>query len=184
MCSRLQLDLSNHRLGPDGARALATGLGGDCSLTRLVLKNNNLGPGGAQHLSDALKINKSITELDISNGGGDAESGIEVDGACRIAEMLGLNHAMTSIDVRHNNIKDSGALQLSAAVLGSTKLEAFNEIPIKAMRIGSLTTLDLRGKVIGIEGGMVVAGLIPLMDSLRSVWATCIRALSALSAWL
>ena len=66
----------------------------------------------------------------------------------------------------------NGALrsaQLTAAVLGNTTIEVFNEIPVKEMRADSLTELDLKSKGIGVEGGMVVAGLLPIMGSVMSV---------------
>jgi uncharacterized protein YjaG (DUF416 family) len=80
--------------------------------------------------------------------------------------MLGVNSALTRVDVRGNNIVGDGAVQLAAAVLGNLNIEMFNEIPIKEMRANSLTELDLKGKGIGVEGGMVVAGLIPVMGAL------------------
>ena len=43
----------------------------------------------------------------------------------------------------------------------------FNEILIKEMRANSITELDLKEKRLGVEGGMVVAGLLPVMGSLR-----------------
>ncbi len=60
-------------------------------------------------------------------------------------------------------------MQLAAAVLGNLKIEIFNEIPIKEMRANSLTELDLNGKYVGVEGGMVIAGLIPVMGGLTSL---------------
>ena len=77
--------------------------------------------------------------------------------------------SVTNVDVRYNSIAGDSALQLSAAVLGNTKIEVFNRIPIKEMRANSFTELDLRGKNIGVVGGMVVAGLSPVMTSLTSV---------------
>jgi Ran GTPase-activating protein (RanGAP) involved in mRNA processing and transport len=62
-----------------------------------------------------------------------------------------------------------GAAQLAAAVLDNLKIEIFNEIPIKEMRANSLTELDLNGKRVGVEGGMVVAGLIPVMGGLTKL---------------
>jgi hypothetical protein len=47
----------------------------------------------------------------------------------------------------------------------------FNEIPLKEMRADSFTELDLEGKDVGVEGGMVVAGLIPVMGALTQVLA-------------
>ena len=79
---------------------------------------------------------------------------------------------LTSLNVRYNSITGDGASQLSAAVLANTKIEVFNEIPIKEMRSGSLTTLDLTHKGIGIEGSLVVAGLMPAMGELTTVWTS------------
>ncbi len=65
-----------------------------------------------------------------------------------------------------------GAAQLSAAVLSNLKIEMFNEIPIKKMRANSLTELDLKGtwgKDVGVEGVMVVAGLLPVMGALTKL---------------
>ena len=46
---------------------------------------------------------------------------------------MAANGALTSLDVRSNNIAGDGAVQLSAAVLGNLKVEMFNRIPIKEM---------------------------------------------------
>ena len=87
-----------------------------------------------------------------------------------LARALGFhtNASLTSLDVRFNNISGDGA-SLSSAVLGNTKIEVFNEVPIKEMRADSFTELNLKGKDIGVEGSMVVAGLLPVMASLTEV---------------
>jgi hypothetical protein len=87
------------------------------------------------------------------------------EGAAALAPAL-TNGALTGIDVHNNNIAGDGAVQLSAAVLGNLKIEEFNKIPIKEMRADSFTELDLKGKGVGVEGGMVIAGLIPVMGAL------------------
>ena len=46
----------------------------------------------------------------------------------------------------------------------------FNEIPIKEMRADTFTELDLMAKYVGVEGVMVVAGLIPVMGALTEMW--------------
>jgi hypothetical protein len=91
------------------------------------------------------------------------------EGAAALAPALAANGALTCVDVRHNNIAGDGAAQLAAAVLGTLKIEMFNEIPIKEMRADTFTELDLKGKGVGVEGGMVVAGLIPVMGGLTSL---------------
>ena len=93
-------------------------------------------------------------------------------GGVLLAGMVKINASVTCLDVRGNNISGDGASQLSAAVLGNPKMEKFNEIPIKDMRSNSLTELNLRGKGVGVVGGMVVAGLLPVMPSVTSVRAS------------
>ena len=83
-----------------------------------------------------------------------------------MADALRANSGLTSLDVRNNKIVGDGASQLSTAVLGNHKIERFNGIPIKEMRTDSLTELDLSGRAFGIEGAMVVAGLLPAMASM------------------
>jgi len=90
-------------------------------------------------------------------------------GGKAIAECIRGSRSLTSIDVRHNSIAGDGASQLSAAVLANLKIEKFNEIPIKEMRADSITELNLNREFIGIVGGMVVAGLMPVMGSLTTI---------------
>ena len=80
-----------------------------------------------------------------------------------MADALRVNASVTRLDLRGNGISGEGASQLSAAVLGNTKIEVFSEIPVKEMRADSFTELNLFGKQIGVVGGMVVAGLVPVM---------------------
>ena len=103
------------------------------------------------------------TQLNLSGNNMGAE------GAKPLADALRVCPSLTHVDVRSNNIAGDGASQLSAAVLSNAKIEVFNEIPVKEMRTDSFTELDLFNKGIGVEGGMVVAGLIPVMGSLTEV---------------
>ena len=91
------------------------------------------------------------------------------EGPKAISDALSVNGSVTCVDVRDNGIEGEGASQLSAVVLANTKIEVFNEIPIKEMRADSLTELNLKGKGIGVAGGMVIAGLLPVMGSITSV---------------
>ena len=98
-----------------------------------------------------------------------SDNSLGAEGAATLAPALAANGGLTRVDVRSNNIAGDGAEQLSAAVLGNLKIEMFNEIPIKEMRANSITELDLKGKGVGVEGVMVVAGLIPVMGGLTSL---------------
>ena len=86
-----------------------------------------------------------------------------------VAEMASVMGALERLDVRNNKIAADGAAQLSAAVLGNLKIEMFNKIPIKEMRANSFTELDLKEKLVGVEGGIVIAGLIPFMGALTKL---------------
>ena len=129
------------------------------------LGGNKLKDEGTKIVCNALKESKvsKLTELLLDN------NGITVAGAESVAAYLAVTASLTSLDVRYNDITGNGASQLSAAVLGSLKIETFNEIPIKEMRADSFTELDLKDKGSGVVGGMVVAGLLPVMASLTNL---------------
>ena len=129
------------------------------------LGSNSLKDEGTIAVCNALKDSKvsKLKELVLSR------NLIKVSGAESVAAYLAVTASVTCVDVRGNNIAGDGASELSAAVLANTKIEVFNEIPIKEMRADALTELDLKGKGIGVEGGMVVAGLVPVMGSLTSL---------------
>ena len=95
-----------------------------------------------------------------------------------LAEAIAVNGSVTCVDVRYNDIDGDVASQLSAAVLANTKIEVFNEIPIKEMRADSIRELDLKGKSIGVVGGMVVACLVPVMSSITQVIAFIMTSLT------
>ena len=145
-----------------------------CSRLLHSLSHNHLGAKGAAALAPALAANGGLTSLDLSSNqlcGLDhhGRGTYTAEGITAIADALRVNGGLTSIDVRRNNIAGDGAVQLAAAVLGNLKIEIFNGIPIKEMRANSLTKLDLYSKYFGVEGGMVVAGLIPVMGALTSL---------------
>ena len=89
-------------------------------------------------------------------------------GGNAVAALVAVTGALTRVDVRRNNIAGDGAAQLAAAVLGNLKIEMFNEIPIKEMRADSFTELNLE-KYVGVEGGVVMAGLMPVMGGLTKL---------------
>ena len=133
-----------------------------------------LGPEGAMLLASFLPVMGGLTSLNLSFNqlcGLDSRGGgtYTAEGITAIADAMRINGALTRVDVRNNNIAGDGAEQLSAAVRGNLNIEMFNEIPIKEMRANSFTELDLNGKGVGVEGGMVVAGLIPVIGVLTSI---------------
>ena len=58
-------DLSANRLGPDGAKALASSISESTTLKKLDLSENHLGSDGAQAIAAAVAKNVSLTNVDM-----------------------------------------------------------------------------------------------------------------------
>ena len=140
----------------------------------LDLSGKKLGVASTIVIASLISVNGSLTSLNL---GGNQLCGLDqygdgtytAKGITAIADALCVNGSLTSLDIHCNNIVGDGAAKLSAAVLGNLKIEMFNELPIKEMRADSFTELDLKWKFCGVEGAMVVAGLIPVMGVLTKM---------------
>jgi hypothetical protein len=129
------------------------------------LSSDCLKDEGVSAVCEAIQSNKE-TKLASLNF---ADNNIGPVGANAVAAMVAVTGSLTRLDVRDNKIAGDGASQLSAAVLGNLKIEKFNGIPIKEMRADSITELDLKEEGVGVEGGMVVARIVPVMVGLTSL---------------
>eukprot|EP00900_Chrysochromulina_parva_P003387 jgi/Chrpa1/13049/Chrysochromulina_OHIO_Genome00024578-RA len=151
----------------EGITAIAEALRVNVWLTALDLSNNRLEDEGIRAVCKAIQSNKEtkLASLNFEN------NRIGPVGANAVAAMVAVTGALTCVDVSTQgyNIAGDDTAQLAAAILGNLKIEMFNEIPIKEMRANSLTELDLNRKRVGVEGGMVVAGLIPVMGGLTAL---------------
>jgi len=91
------LDMRSTGLGSECIRLLCEPLKSHRELKNLYLKDNHIGRVGAIYIAEMLKINQSISVLDL----GDNTIG---DGAEALAHALSFNVALTSLDLRRNNI--------------------------------------------------------------------------------
>jgi len=161
------LDLTGSELSPESLVDIARAL--PPTLSKLVLSRCNVARRGKDvqgiaQLAQALRSPEcQLKELDLDG------NHLMGELIALISSALEFNGSVTCVDVRKNNIAGDGASELSAAVLANTKIEVFNEIPIKEMRADSLTELDLQRKGIGVESSMVVAGLLPAMGSMTKI---------------
>ena len=146
------------------------------SLTSVDVNRNNITGDGAQQLATAaldkpslksfcgipLKELRadSLSELNLK------DKGVGVPGALVIAHFLRVSRSLTAVDTRRNEIKGEGAEQLAAAVLGSSSMVTFGDVPIQELRADALTTLDLSSKWLGSTEALVLAGLLPVSRSL------------------
>jgi Ran GTPase-activating protein (RanGAP) involved in mRNA processing and transport len=76
---------------------------------------------------------------------------------------------LTSLSVANNIIEGEAAQQLATAALGSSSLEVLSGVPIKKLRTGKLTKLDLQGKGLGATEGIVLAELMQLSPVLENL---------------
>ena len=90
--SLTKIDVSWNIFGPEGAKVFADALRVNGGLTKMSLAHTDL-EEGTKAICEALKQNKTLKELDLSgykNIGGEA-------GAKHVADMLGVNNALTNI---------------------------------------------------------------------------------------
>jgi len=167
--SLTSLSMHSTKIGAVGGVAIADALRVNASLTSCNVLKNNLDVPAAKALVEAVK------DKDVSLCGIRPDSskmslvGLKPPDAILLASDLskaGVSASLTKVDVRSNSISGEGASQLAAAVLANTRIEKFNDIPIKEMRADSLTKLELSQQQIDVVGGLVVAGLLPVMASL------------------
>jgi hypothetical protein len=158
---------------PVGPKAIADALLVNGALTMLSLAQNMLGEEGTKAICEALEQNKKLKELDISGAEYEGNIGGSA-GAKHVAKMLGVNGALTSVDVGWNDITGDAAQELATVVLSKPTLEDFCNIPIKKLRADSLSELDLSGclcpsKGVGVPGALVLANLLPVTGALTSI---------------
>ena len=188
--SLTSLSLYGNQIGAEGGVAIAKALSVNSSLTSPNLFLNGIGTEGGMAIVEALKFNNSLTSIDIGNNNITKEAmqalvrvfkekqmtcinlvgcNLGADGAKEVAEYVRVSSSLTSLDVCRNNITGVSARELALVVLGKQSLETFCYIPLKELRVGNLTTLDLSHRGIGVPGALVMAELLRTVDSLTTL---------------
>ena len=140
------------------------------ALRTLDLSENKIGPEGASALGEALKVNTVVTTLILwGNKIGGEGNKIGGEGAKAIAEALKVNAVLTSLDVGHNNFTEQAVLGIVRVARQQDKitnlgLRGCNIGPIGAKEIADyikftavVTTLNLGCNSIGDEGAIAIA---------------------------
>ena len=160
--SLTHIDLSSTKLRSEGAKHITDGISASASLTSINLNGNYIGVEGAKYIAEGISVSVSLRSIYLTRN----ELGDE--GAKHIAKGIPDNASLTCLDVRSNGILGESAVQLSTSVLSHTKIQTFNAIPVKDLRSNSVE-LNLKYMQIGIDGAMVIAGLMPVSVSLTKV---------------
>ena len=87
------------------------------ALTSVNLLENDIGDEGTAALSEALKSNNTLETLELQCV---QSYQIGVAGAQSLADMLQVNRALKSVDLRYNSIPDEATQQLRAAAAGKS----------------------------------------------------------------
>ena len=127
------------------------------------LRDNSIGDG-ASVIAKALGVNATLKSLNLSYN-----MNIGDEGWIAIAKSLEVNATLTNLNVAANGISGEAARQLAAAALASKSLEVLSEVPIKELRADKLTELDLSSKRLGPTEGIVLAELIKVSASLKTL---------------
>jgi Ran GTPase-activating protein (RanGAP) involved in mRNA processing and transport len=147
------LNFERNGIGPVGANAVATMVAVTGALTKMSLARNMLGEEGTKAICEALKQNKTLKELDLSgymvgNIGGAA-------GAKHVADMLGVNGALTKLWLADNNLQEEGIFAICEALEQNTTLKELN---ISGGRpgnnIGGSAGAKHVAKMVGVNGGL------------------------------
>jgi hypothetical protein len=158
------LDLSQNKIGPEGASALGEALkSGTAVVTTLFLNSNNIGNEGAIVIAEALKVNAVVTTLSLGS------NNIGPEGAIAIAEALKVNAVVTTLSLGSNNIGPEGAIAIAEALKVTavvTTLGLYNnnigpegaKAIAEALKVNAVvTTLNLDYNSIGDEGAIAIA---------------------------
>jgi hypothetical protein len=101
------LDLSENKIGPEGASALGEALKVNAVLTSVDLRANSIGDDGAMAIAEVLKVNAVMTELEL--GGNE----IGDKGAKAIAEALKVNAVLKNCNLLKNSLDVESATMLA-----------------------------------------------------------------------
>lgn len=120
------LDAGGNNIGPEGAKALAEALAGNRTLSSLELGYNPIGPSGAAALAGALKHSSRVKTLKLGwcKLGGKPDEGGSVlrkreqdgSGANAAADLLMYCPALTTLDLRGNELGPGGAAAVARAL--------------------------------------------------------------------
>jgi Ran GTPase-activating protein (RanGAP) involved in mRNA processing and transport len=163
------LNLSNNRIRPIHAKALAEALGpGKAVLTTLDLSVNSIGPTGAAAIAEALKSGMAVlTSLDLSSN--DLTNwGRDMSGILAIAEALKSGMAvLTEINLFGNGMKEEGGTAIAAALKSNRCLKTLKsnflgpggaQVMAEALQVNStLTDLQMPSNGIDAAGGVAIA---------------------------
>ena len=141
-----------------GIKELAAALGVNGGLTKISLANNELGEEGTKAICEALKQNKQnkiLKELDLSGFMGTNIGGAA--GAMHVADMLGVDGALTKLSLASNYLKEEGTKAICEALKQNKTLK---ELDLSGYdNIGRAAGAKHVADMLGVNGGLTALDL-------------------------
>ena len=140
-----RLDLSENRVGADGAAELFAALAANRTLATLLLRANDV-QGGVASL-ESLRENSALTDIDVGHNG---IRGEQVELMCG---ALAVNKTLRKLNLQHNTLQARGAVLIAVALTANS----------------ALATVNLRGNALGAEGSAALAEALKVNSSLKEL---------------
>jgi Ran GTPase-activating protein (RanGAP) involved in mRNA processing and transport len=170
--SATEIDLSDRKLGREGAEAIAEALKVNKVVEKLNLKRCAIGDEGAIAIAEALKVNNTLKEIIL------IQNNFNAKGVVALAAALEINKSIMTMNLMGNYIYDEGAKAIAKALRVNKHLEALNlgagdiqdegaKAIAKALEVNKhLKELDLRNNVLQENGGTAIADSLLLNETL------------------
>ena len=165
----MQVDLSDNYLGPQGAKAIASGIRDNGSMTECVLRQNHLGVEGWGTIFNTLRdcSSSKITTWNLSNEG----LGPEI--AKPLAEYLSVASSVTMLNLSSNMLSGIGGEydDGSGKLRGTFNMEGITAIVDAISKSRSLASVDLSNNALcGVNrsghGTFHLEGITAIADAL------------------
>lgn len=110
------LNLSNNKIGDEGAADLARGIAQNLTLTEVNLENNEVSDAGAAALAATLQQKPAIIALNLSG------NRISQGGVRALADVLASDRNFSELSLARNAIDDSSAADIARLIKGNNTL--------------------------------------------------------------
>jgi hypothetical protein len=158
-----ELNISSNFLKAEGVKILVPALEASRSLSSLTFNGGHT-EGGQWKEGDAVTIDTTMTEADFS-GKNLGVAGAQILAAFIARKLFQDKGLLSSLHLGHNNIPE----EQMKAIIAMDKFDVICAVPVKELKAGSITELDLAGKSLGVEGALVLATYLNASGSMSSV---------------
>ena len=153
-----RVDMKDSKLGPCGGVILAHCLKSNSSVTVVEAFGCAFGAEGGKAMAAALEANKTLEEISVGNVIVGSTVRLKSDGSMRVVTGTGYSPPGSVTLQGVDGFPDPSKFDPIPAVL-----------PLKKLRDNTITELDLKNSVLGVDGGMMLAAVLKSNSSVTKV---------------